>query len=183
VRPARARPPGGRREAEHAGSGRGTMSARLSGTGSGLHLERHLPVGTSCVTAPSSASRICARQAADASLRAPAALPPVPGRCCLPRRPVNGGCLTRYADRGGELNANAAEFLPLCFRVAMAIIGGKRTCGLRCSTTSSSLPLVTEPRETGQPATGQGNCDTGTTEHGECGEKSRTVRAGVRTAG
>ena len=62
----------------------------------------------------------------------------------------------RYADRGGELNANAAEFFPLCFRVAMAIIGGKRTCGLRCSTISSSLPLVTEPRETGQPVTGQG---------------------------
>ena len=56
VRPVRARPPGGRREAEHAGSGRGTMSARLSGAGSGLHLGRHLPVGTSCVTAPSSAS-------------------------------------------------------------------------------------------------------------------------------
>ena len=36
---------------EHAGSGRGTMSARLSGTGSGLRLGRHLPVGTSCRTA------------------------------------------------------------------------------------------------------------------------------------
>ena len=33
-------------------AGGGTMSARLSGTGSGLHLGRHLPVGTSCVTAP-----------------------------------------------------------------------------------------------------------------------------------
>jgi hypothetical protein len=55
-----------------------------------------------------------------------------------------------------EMAANCIIFFPLCFRVAMAIIGGKRTCGLRCSTTSSSLPLVTEPRETGQPATGQG---------------------------
>jgi len=55
-----------------------------------------------------------------------------------------------------ELYANAVMFFLLCFHVAIAAIGGKRTCGLCCSTTSSSLPLVTEPRETGQPATGQG---------------------------
>jgi len=55
-----------------------------------------------------------------------------------------------------ELASNAIRFSLLCFRVAIAAIGGKRTCGLCCSTTSSSLPLVTEPRETGQPPTGQG---------------------------
>ncbi len=55
-----------------------------------------------------------------------------------------------------ELASNAILFFLLCFRVAIAAVGGKRTCGLCCSTTSSSLPLVAEPRETGQPATGQG---------------------------
>src|SRR5271166_2249940 len=33
--------------------------------------------------------------------------------------------------------------------VAIAPSAGKRTCGLRCSTTTSSPPLVTEPREKG----------------------------------
>src|ERR1035437_380174 len=47
-----------------------------------------------------------------------------------------------------------------------------RTCGLRCSTTFSSLPLVAELCETGQPPAGQADCDTGTTEHGECGKKA-----------
>jgi hypothetical protein len=42
-------------------------------------------------------------------------------------------------------------FSLLCFCVAIAATVSKRTCGLRCSTTSSSLPLVVEPREADQP--------------------------------
>src|SRR5260370_208932 len=78
--------------------------------------------------------------------------------------------------RGGQFLTHPTAFSLLCFRVAIAAIGGKRTCGLCCSTTSSSLPLVAEPRETGQPPTGQANCDTGTTEHGECGQKPPPVQ-------
>ena len=80
-----------------------------------------------------------------------------------------------------ELAANAIMFSLLCFRVAIAATGGQRTCGLHCSTTSSSVPLVTEPRETVSLQHGQANCDMGTTEHCECVEKSPIARAG-RTA-
>lgn len=50
----------------------------------------------------------------------------------------------------GSTCTTYATFSLLSFRVAIAAIGGKRTCGLRCSTNSSSLPLVAEVCETGQ---------------------------------
>ena len=61
-------------------------------------------------------------------------------------------CAWAYRD---STRTGCATFSLLCFRVAMAAIGGKRTWGLCCSTTSSSLPLVAEPRETGQLPAGQ----------------------------
>ena len=85
-----------------------------------------------------------------------------------PRRPPalsSAGCMAGPCTSSATLS-------PLCFRVAIAAISGKRTCDLRCSTTFSSLPLVAEPHETGQSQHGQANCDTGTTEHGECGNKT-----------
>jgi hypothetical protein len=78
--------------------------------------------------------------------------PPAAMTACGPASaaPCRGSAPSRSACTG------SGTFFLLCFRVAIATVGGKRTCGLRCSTTSSSLALVTEPRETGQPATGQG---------------------------
>ena len=41
----------------------------------------------------------------------------------------------------------------------MAVIGGQADLRPAESTTSSSLPLFAEPRETGQPPTGQSHCN------------------------
>jgi hypothetical protein len=75
------------------------------------------------------------------------------------------------SGRGPTARFRAYFFLP-CFRVAIAAIGSERTCGLCCSTTSSSLPLVTEAVRRVSLQQRGANCDTGTTEHGECVEKS-----------
>lgn len=130
------------------------MNARLSGAGAGLRPGPHLPAKRSCRKASPSSPRISARRAAEPDLRALAPLLSLPRRC-LSRQPVNAGCLMRHTDRGEELSANAVAFFLLCLRIAIAAIGGKRACGLCCSTTSSSLPLVAEPRETGQLPAGQ----------------------------
>ena len=50
-------------------------------------------------------------------------------------------------------------FSLLYVRVAMAVIGGQADLRPAESTTSSSLPLFAEPRETGQPPTGQSHCN------------------------
>ena len=65
VQPVRCRPPGGRRDAGHAGCRGGTMNARLSGAGAGLRPGPHLPAKRSCSKASPSSPRISARRAAD----------------------------------------------------------------------------------------------------------------------
>ena len=71
VRPGCPWPPGSRREAGQAGCRGGSMSARLTRAGAGLHPGRQLPAGRSCRTALPAAPRICVRQATEATCEPP----------------------------------------------------------------------------------------------------------------
>ena len=94
---------------------------------------------------------------------------------------LDGGPQDEAILVASEFATNSVLFFSFyfCFRVAIAAISGKGTCGLCCSITSFSLRFSPNHVRRVSLQQGRANCDTGTAEHGECGEKSCTVSPGT----